>query len=463
MKTATLEQIAQAIGGEIIQGEPGLLFRQVAIDSRKLEPGSLFIALRGKKYDAHQFLEQAVAAGAAGLVVDSALTVSVDVPVIKVLDTLAALQALAFYNRNQCGIPLICVTGSNGKTTTKDMIAAILSRRLSTVKTLGNYNNEIGLPLTVLQMDVHNEIAVVEMGMRGPGEIDALCRIAVPTGAVITNIGETHLESLKTVSNIAAAKGEILEHVPQYGFAVLPIDSPFIRREAERCRGKVLYFGLEPACDYWAEDIRSENGGNHFTVKTTDSQWEFFLPLPGRHNVLNALAAIAVGRELGFTPDEIQEGFEMIAVSGMRLEIIDAAGIKIINDTYNASPASTTAALQVLEELSGGGRTVAVLGDMLELGERSAEGHFEVGAAAANLGVKYLLTVGELASGIADGALRAGMTADKIIRCADNREAGEILNRTLEPGDLVLVKGSRGTRMEQIVEYIVDYRDNGCG
>jgi len=462
MKSATFGEIAQAINGNIIQGNPGIVISRVSTDSRRIEPGSLFFALRGTRYDAHQFLDQAIAAGAGGLVVDREVEAPIDIPVIKAPDTLAALQALAASNRERCGIALIGVTGSTGKTTTKDMIAAVLGTRLRTIKTMGNYNNEIGLPLTLLNMDENSEVAVVEMGMRGPGEIDTLCRIAKPNGAVITNIGETHLELLGTVSNIAAAKGEILENIPTDGFAVLNAESPYMQREAKRCRGKVVFFGIEQECEITAKDITAENGGNRFTAEIAGYEGEFFLPVPGRHNVMNALAAIAVGRELGLSIEEMAEGLKTVTLSDMRLAIIEAGDIKIIDDTYNASPVSTGAALQVLKEVSCGKSTIAVLGDMLELGPRAAEGHLEVGSIAADLGVDGLVAVGDLASGIADGALRAGLPAGKIHRCADNQEAITVLNGILREGDVVLVKGSRGMHMEQIVESIVDFQNRTC-
>lgn len=455
MKTATLGEIARAVNGVIVQGNSGKEIIQVAIDSRKIEPGSLFIALRGKNHDAHQFLEQAVQAGAAGLLVDRKVTLTADIAVVKVSDTIAALQALAAANRKRCGVPLIGITGSTGKTTTKDMLAAILSMRWRTLKTPGNYNNEIGLPLTLLRMDESTEVAVVEMGMRGLGEIEALCRIAGPTAAVITNIGETHLELLGTISNIAAAKGEILASVPADGFAVLPAEGKFIRREAGRCHGKVIFFGIEQECAVMAKNIRAEDGGNYFTVKTAEYEREFFLPVPGRHNVLNALAAIAVGRELGLSAEEMAAGLKEVVFSDMRLEISETGDIKIINDAYNASPASTKAALAVLREVADGRGMVAVLGDMLELGERAVEGHLEVGARAADLKVDSLVVVGSFASTIADGAVRSGMPAGKIHRCADNQEASAVLNNILRVGDVVLVKGSRGMRMEQIVENLI--------
>lgn len=461
MIPVTLAEIAAAIAGEIVQGEPGLTIRQVATDSRKIKPGDLFIALAGERYDGHQFLEQAVAAGAGALVVNRVVRPAAGVAVLKVADTLAALQALAAANRERRQLPLIGVTGSNGKTTVKDMIASILGQRWHTVKTPGNFNNEIGLPLTLLRIGPATEAAVVEMGMRGPGQISALCRLARPTGAVITNIGEAHLALLGNVSNIAAAKGEILEYIPAEGFAVLHAESPFMRREASRCRGKVIFFGLDRTSEFTAKDIIAENGGNRFTAVIEGDEWDMFLPLPGRHNVLNALAALAVARECGFSVPAAAAGLQAMELTGMRLEMISAGGIKVINDTYNASPASTGAALQTLKEVAGGRRAAAVLGDMLELGEGAARGHTAVGALAADLGLDYLVTVGALAAGIADGAAQAGMPACRIHRCADNQAAANLLDSVLQEGDVVLVKGSRGMHMEQIVEYIVNVQRQG--
>lgn len=454
MFEVSLEDIAKITGGIVRQGDPAAVFRRVGTDSRALEPGSLFFALRGDKFDAHEFLGPAIAAGAAGLVVDRPTPVN-NVPVVEAPDTLAGLQALASWNRSQGEAPLVGITGSSGKTSTKDILSSILSVRLRTVKTPGNYNNEIGLPLTVLQMDEHSEIAVVEMGMRGLGQIDALCRIARPTVAVITNIGEAHIELLGSVDNIAAAKGEILDHVPDNGCAVLPAAGAFIQREAGRCRGKVVFYGIEQDCAVSAKNIRANEGGSCFTVETEGFDHEFYLPIPGRHNVLNALAAIAVGLELGFSADEIGRGLRAAVISGMRQEIINTGNITIINDTYNANPDSVKAALQTLQEISAGRKTVAVLGGMMELGEREAAGHRVVGAAAAVVGVDRLVTVGSTAANIAVGAKASGMPEIRIYPCADKLEAGKTLNKIIQPGDVILVKGSRSMGMEQIVEQLI--------
>lgn len=454
MKPITFGDIAEVTGGEILQGDPLAVFNAVSTDTRKIKTGDLFFALRGERYDAHGFLGQAAAAGAGGMVVHRKPDLLPQLPVLLVNDTLTAMQALAASNRAGSRAFLVGVTGSTGKTTTKDMIASVLGTSLHTLKTTGNFNNEIGLPLTLLELEEQCEAAVVEMAMRGPGEIDALCRIARPDAAVVTNIGETHLELLGTVSNIAAAKGEILDHVPPQGFALLNWESPFIHREAARCRGRVIFFGFEQSAGIRAENIRVEGGGSRFDAVAGGWRYTFTLPAPGRHNVMNALAAIGVGKEMGLTDEEIAAGLAATALTGMRLEIIEAGRLKIINDAYNANPASVKAALQTLVELAGERRTVALLGNMLELGPRTVSGHREVGETAARLGLDYLVTVGNLAAAAAEGAVSAGLAAQRVFHCDDNPRAIRVLEDLLQDGDVVLVKGSRGMKMEQIVQHL---------
>jgi UDP-N-acetylmuramoyl-tripeptide--D-alanyl-D-alanine ligase len=447
----TVGQVYRAIGGKLLQGDEGVTVSRVSTDTRQIQPGDLFFALRGERYDAHDFVDRAVAGGAAALVVSRKVPVDARVPVIMVGDTLAGLQALAAYNRRQFAVPVVGVTGSSGKTTTKDMVAAVLETRYKVLKTKGNFNNEIGLPLTLLDFSAEHGAAVVEMGMRAPGEIDALCRLARPTCAIINNIGVAHLERLGSVENIARAKGEILDHISADGFALLPGDSPHAREQARRCHGRVFFFGLDPGMDIFARDVRREGAGNRFTAVMGDVQCEVYLPLPGRHNVMNALAAAGTGLLLGLTPDEVAAGLARVTLSGMRTELVDAGAYTIINDAYNANPDSTCAALQSLEEIAGDRRKVAVLGDMLELGGGAEEGHRRAGAAAVRHGTALLVTVGELSRETAEGARQAGGVRDGIIPCGNKDEAVQVLRRELRPGDVVLVKGSRGMRMEEII------------
>jgi len=447
-----LPEIAGAISATLEGGRQGV-FGSVCTDSRAVNKGALFFALCGERFDGHQFAQKAVEQGAAGVVAQRRPEgLPPGVPLLLVKDTLAALQDLARYNRQKFTGPLVGVTGSSGKTSTKDLIYSVISAGFRTLKTEGNLNNEVGLPLTLLRIDQNCQAAVVEMAMRGMGEIDLLGGLALPSGAVITNIGEAHFELLGSVDNIARAKGEILDHVPEQGFAVLHGDSPYMRREARRCRGRVIFFGEDPGFGVSLKNAVPEAGGNRFTASVRGREEEFFVPLPGRHNVINSLAAIAVGLELGLDLAEVRKGLAGAHLTALRLEISHWNGLKIINDSYNANPSSTRAAIQVLGEAAGeGSRKIAVLGDMLELGEKSDQAHREVGRAAREAGVHLLVAVGERAGSIGLGAREAGLPARSIHYCRTAREAAGVVRQLAAPGDVILVKGSRGMKMEEFV------------
>lgn len=453
MKSMTIAEIANKTNAGILQGDSSGWVRAVSTDSRSISEGDIFFALRGERHDAHEFAAAAAKAGASGIVVSRLVHgLPAGIPVLLVKDTLLALQNLAGYNRAQYELPLVAVTGSAGKTTTKDIIAAVLAVKYNTLKTTGNFNNEIGLPLTLLNLNSQHQAAVVEMAMRGPGEIDFLCRIARPTSAVITNIGEAHFERLGSVENIAQAKGELLEHIDSSGFAVLNAHSPYIRCQAARCRGKVLFFGETPEAELRARNIYLEKHGMSFDLEVDDMHTKIQLPLPGKHNVFNALAAIGVGRELGLSIKQIKKGLGHIPSSGMRLEITNVEDITLINDTYNANPASMLEALSVLAQVAGNRRKIAVLGDMLELGGFSVPGHNLVGEAVFSSGVNCLVTVGSLAPRIAAKARESGFPPQNIWECVSGREAVDVLEKLLVPGDVLLVKGSRGMCMEKICQ-----------
>lgn len=453
----TGNEIARVIEANIIQGDGQVQFGAVSTDTRRLVPGQLFFALRGEHFDAHDFLDQAREAGAAGLVVSRAVAGLADnIPVFLVKDVLLALQKLARYNRERHSLPVIAVTGSVGKTTTKDIIAAILSTRWNTLKTPGNLNNEIGLPLTMLELNERHQAAVVEMAMRGPGEINYLCKIARPTGAVITSIGEAHFEHLGSVEKIAQAKGELLAHIDHAGFALLNAHSPQMREQARRCRGKVFFFGDSAGVDIRALNIRPAGRMMCFDAEMGETRFEACLPLPGRHNVHNALAAIGAGWVLGLSVSEIRRGLESVVLSGMRGEIVDFKGITVINDAYNANPASMRAALDALAQVAGPRRKIAVLGNMLELGELSRAGHDQVGEAVFSAGVNYLLTVGDLACWIAAGAKEKGLQVENIKECTTTEEAVVILKNLCVPGDVILIKGSRSMHLEKICEALLN-------
>jgi len=457
VKTMTVGEVYRAIGGRLLHGDENVTVSRVCTDTRQVLPGDLFFALRGEKFDAHDFVDQAVAGGAGALVLNRYVDVPAKVPLIKVGDTLAGLQALAAYHRRQFAVPVVGITGSSGKTTTKDMVSAMLESCWPVLKTKGNFNNEIGLPLTLLEFSSKNKAAVVEMAMRGPGQINALCQIARPTCAVITNIGVAHLERLGSPANIARAKGELLEHIPVDGFALLPGDSQPAREQAPRCHGKVLFFGLDPGLDICASEVHREGSGNRFTIVMGDIRQEVYLPLPGRHNVQNALAAFGVGMMLGLNPVQAADGLSRVTLSEMRMDIADAIingeTVTIMNDVYNANPNSTCAALQSLEEIAAGTRrAVAVLGDMLELGTGAVKGHRRVGAAAVCHQVAQLVTVGQLSRETAQGAQLAGGVPGGIVCCQNNAEALDVLRSVLKSGDVLLVKGSRGMHMEEIIK-----------
>ncbi|KJS01374.1 MAG: UDP-N-acetylmuramoylalanyl-D-glutamate--2,6-diaminopimelate ligase [Peptococcaceae bacterium BRH_c4a] len=452
-------QIAGAISGQIVNHGEDRVFRTVSIDSRKVKQGDLFFALRGDRFDGHDFVPRTLEAGALGVVLEREVgLIPPEIPVLMVEDTQAALQDLARYNRKLSAAPVIGVTGSSGKTSTKDLLYSVLSAKFHTLKTEGNFNNELGLPLTLLRLDERHQAAVVEMAMRGQGELDFLGRIALPNGAVITNIGEAHFEILGSVDNIARAKGEILDYIGEGGFAVLHGDSPYMQREALRCQGKVVFYGEDQGLDLWVRDIAPVDGGNRFTAVHRDRETEYFVPLPGRHNVINSLAAIAVGLELGMEEGDIRAGLSGANLTAMRLEISRFDGITVIDDSYNANPSSAKAAIQALAETAGeNSRKIAVLGDMLELGDKSEPGHREVGRAAREAGVDLLVPVGERARHIGAGASEAGMSPQQIHYFTSPREAAWSLKNIIRPSDVILVKGSRGMKME---EFILALREN---
>uniref|UniRef100_A0A7C2IWI2 UDP-N-acetylmuramoyl-tripeptide--D-alanyl-D-alanine ligase n=1 Tax=Ammonifex degensii TaxID=42838 RepID=A0A7C2IWI2_9THEO len=448
MLSLTIGEITKVLGASLLQGDPARRVTAVTTDSRKVVSGTLFFALKGERYDGHSFVGEAVAGGAAGAVVSRPVPVPPEAVLLVVPDVLTALGDLARHVRQQAGVFVLGVTGSTGKTTVKDMIAAVLGVRYRVLATRGNLNNEVGLPLTLLELGLEHQVAVVEMAMRRPGEITALARVASPNAAVITNVGETHLERLGSVRAIAAAKGEILDFVPPEGFAVLHAESPFILEEAKRCRGRLIFFGTGDKATVRLVGYRPAGGAVSFRVVAGGREEEYSLPVPGQHNAVNALAAVAVAREMGLGPGEIREGLQRVRLSGMRLEIKDCGPLTVINDAYNANPASMRAALAVLEEVAQGRRRVAVLGDMLELGERAAEAHREVGEAAVNR-ADLIVTVGKLAEGIAAGA---GFASGRVVSCPDAAAAVAVLRKILRGNEVVLVKASRGMHLETVVD-----------
>ncbi|MDD2554963.1 MAG: UDP-N-acetylmuramoyl-tripeptide--D-alanyl-D-alanine ligase [Syntrophaceticus sp.] len=457
MEPMHLNDVIKAVRGELVQGGSNREISGVSIDSRAIEPGDLFFAFPGESVDGHDFLEQVFEHGAAAAVISHPVNFQNRAALIMVADPLTALQDLAYYYRRLYSIPVVAVTGSTGKTTTKDLIAGVLEQRFNVLKTSGNHNNEIGLPLTLLQLNHSHQVVVLEMAMRGPGQIAALCEISSPQAGVITNIGKTHLELLGSQEDIALAKGELLQALPSDGWAVLYAEDPWQVKLSEKVSGELIFYGYSDHCTVSASQVVLINlAGVEFNLSTPAGRMLCFLPLPGAHNVTNALAAAAVGYRFGLTPQEIAAGLQSASLTEMRLEIKQGKdGVMIIDDSYNASPSSTLAALKLLAE-SGGQRTVAALGDMYELGAETVDGHRQVGEQAAALQIDCLCTVGQLAEEIAIGAINAGMDSDSIRIYREKTTAVSFLRSYLQKGDVVLIKGSRGMKMEEITAAIQD-------
>lgn len=424
-------------------------FIGVSTDTRTLLPGSIYVALSGEKFDGHDFLKDAVRKGAACLVVSREIDVAQEgVAVFLVEDTRIAFQALARFHRLRFGIPVIAVTGSNGKTSTKDMIAAVLGASLRILKTEANFNNEIGLSQTLLRIEAGHQAVVVEMGMRGRGQIAELAAIARPTVGVVTNVGETHLELLGTVENIAAAKAELLEALDENSVAVLNADDLFVSRMANKTPARIVTFGLKNKADVTAKKLEQGNNGVSFECCAGGRSFPLSVACPGVHNVCNALAAVAVGLEMGLKPESISLGLARYEPGKMRLNIRQYESITVIDDTYNASPLSMAAAIEVLAGVSKG-RKIAAIGDMLELGPAAQAAHVKVGEQLAAAGVEWVLTLGALAEVAGKSAIQHGVS--RVVGCSDHQAAVNELKKQLLPGDTLLIKGSRGMQMEKLL------------
>ena len=437
------------------------------VDSRLAIPGALFVALPGERQDGHDFVQDAFQRGAHLALIQR--PIETDAPILDlrtlplrsapplppfcllVEDSLKALQDIARFWRRKLNLKVIGITGSVGKSTTKELIAEVLSRRYITLKSPGNLNNEIGLPLTILRLSEAHERAVLEMGFYVRGEIAFLCEIALPQVGVVTNIGTVHAERAGSQEAIAQGKSELVQALPPapHGIAILNIDDPLVRAMAEKTQAKVFFYGLDPQADLWADEIQSQGlEGIAFRVHYRNEILHLRVPLLGRHSVHTALRAIAVGLNDNLTWQEIIEGLQSTPIQ-LRLAVVRTEqGALILDDSYNAAPESTLAALNLLADLDG--RKIAVLGDMLELGIYEAQGHELVGRRAAEV-VDRLITVGERGKIIAAAARRAGMRKENIQELADALEAIPLLQKELREGDIVLVKGSHGMRMDRIV------------
>ena len=429
-----------------------------SIDSRTVGPGQLFFAVKGERLDGHDFVEQALEKGAAAAVVrsDQAGRYQGETRLLAVEDTLVALQTLATAVRKLWGKPLIAVTGSAGKTTTKEAIAHVLSTRFRVLKSEGNFNNHFGLPLMLLKLEPEYDVAVIEMGMSHAGEIRALAKIAQPEIGVVTNVAPVHLEFFDSLAGIARAKYELIESLPGSGTAVLNADDEYVSQFGRGFKGKVVQYGLRATADVRAENIRSKGTeGTEFDVVIGTSREHATLPLVGEHNVLNALAAVAVGVERGLKPAEAAAALAALTPADKRGQVLQVGNITVINDCYNSNPKALEAMVDALAAMNAR-RRIVVAGEMLELGRAGEEMHRRAGDHISEKKIDVLIGVRGLAQAMVGAAEQAGARAEFV---ASSEEAGEWLAREARDGDVILLKASRGVKLERALDTWMARRD----
>jgi len=460
----TRDEILQATAGASVGPLPER-FGSVSTDTRKIEQGALFVALKGETFDAHAMLDKAAAAGACAAVVQKGSPrAPTGIPLVEVDDTLAALGRIARHHRRRFQLPLGAITGSNGKTTTKEMIGAILEARGPALKTEGNLNNEIGVPLTLLRLEARHTAAIIEMGMNHPGELARLSAIAEPQVAQVTLVAAAHLEGLGTIDAVARAKGEIYGGLPKDGLAIANGDDALVRAQAKACGREVLFYGAcADAQVRLVKVVSHDASGLVLSIGWKGREHRVRLAFLGEHNAVNACGAFAMGVALGCSPEQCVAGLEASRPWAHRLSLHEApGGFTVIDDCYNANPSSMGAALDTLKALGGARRTVAVLGDMLELGADELALHRGMGERAVANGVQVLVAFGSRSRAIHEAAVGALGTRARWVSETDTVEpAVEFLRAQLRAGDVVLVKGSRGTRLERVVEALTGAKGGG--
>jgi len=458
VETRTLTFAAAACAGTIRQGPATASFQAVSTDSRTAKAGDLFFAIKGDTFDGHHFLPEVAAKGVAGVVVennrlaDFASTIPATVTVLAVVDVRQAYGQIAAAYRQQFQLPIIVVGGSNGKTTTKELLASVLRQKFSTLWSEASFNNDIGVPTTLLRLETAHQAAVLEAGTNHPGELAPLVKLIAPQFGVITNIGREHLEFFGTVAGVAQEEGALAELLPADGKLFLNGDNEWSEKIAARTQAKIIRVGFGEKNDWRAGKVRLDKNGVTFQVAApkTELSGEYRVNLLGRHQAVNALLAAAVSAELGLNRAEIQRGLAECLPAKMRLNFWEAGGVRVLDDCYNANADSTIAALETLCGLPLQGRRVAVLGDMNELGEHSAAAHAEVGKRAAELQVGQLVAVGKMAAVTAAAARAAGLT--RIFEFGEVEGAARAAKNFLRAGDVVLLKASRGVRLERMAE-----------
>jgi len=466
----TIEEILSATGGTLVRGDGTRVMKGLSTDSRTIGSGNLFIALVGERFDGHEYLRDAVRAGAAGLLVhrrqDAVYTqISPEIPIVFVQDTLRALGDIAHFRRRQLTIPVIAVTGSSGKTTTKEMLATIMARKKKVLKSPGNFNNLIGLPRTLLEVDESHEVAILEMGTNTKGEIARLTDICAPDIGIITNIGPAHLEGLGSIAGVREEKGDLFAHMHERGTVVINNDDAEVAILARRWRGGKITFGIRREADVHAEHIVHLTGGKMgFTLSIGSFREAISMSVLGEHNIYNALAAAASSRALGIEDDVICTGLKEFAQVNGRMSLYCLNnGVYLIDDTYNANPASMREALQTLMRLSEGQTSVVIFGDMLELGNGSEEMHSEIGRQLADTGVDRIFLMGRFARAVVAGAHTRGLPDSRVTVVERSADILANLTACVPQGGWILVKGSRGMKMEEITRAIMgQFGHAGC-
>lgn len=448
----TLEEINQAVGGTL-QGPAGMTVRGYSIDTRTLNSSDLFFAVKGPRFDGHEFVQQAFDKKAGAVVIERDVPGLGQRPAIRVASTIEALQMLARAVRRRWGKTIIGVTGSAGKTTTKEMIAAVLGKKFTVLRSVGNLNNEFGLPLCLLRVERYQNIAVLEMGMSAKGEIRKLASIAEPNEGVVTNVNAVHLEFFKSVDEIAEAKAELLEglHDPKIGY--LNNDDSRVRAMAQRFSGKIVAYGIKSGASFKVQQIEDLGlEGTSFTVRHANRDMQFVLPLLGQHNVANAIAAIAVATTHEVSFDQIREALAEMKPEKMRGQVVKfREGFVVIDDSYNSNPRALSEMIRFTGHLQGYQRKILVAGEMLELGPEGPELHRGCGREAAKAGLAAIIGVQGQATEILEGALEAGMDRSRLKFARDAVQAGELVAQMVKKGDVVLIKGSRGVKLEQVL------------
>ena len=458
MNGVSFEQILQWTEAELVGiFDSGRQPAGISSDTRTIANGDLFLALQGPRFDGHEYVEKAFANGAVAAVVDRQWQQrdggTASGPLFVVDSVLHALGALARNYRKRFDIPIIAIVGSSGKTTAKELAAAVLGRRYCVLKSVDNENNEIGIPTALLRLSEHHEVAVLELGTRKFGDIAYLCSLAQPTVGVLLNIGRAHLEFFESVEGVAKAKGELLDYLDESSLTLVNVDDCVAAGEAMRTKGRLLGFSIDRESQFRGEGlILDREGRGHFSLQNYDIE----VGVAGRHNVYNALVAAALGREFGVDWDDIGAAIGAFNHVDMRTQILRKGEKRIINDSYNANPESMRAALALLRDMGSTGRKIAVLGDMLELGSQSAELHADIGRFVAEIGIDMLFCTGQMTRQTIAAALESGMEPANVRHFGSRLELRESLSGCLGDADVVLIKGSRGMELEHIAEALLN-------